>query len=149
MTSKILKKALSLMLCLVLAVALAVPCFAQGNTQVVATYTEDFGNGITAVTTITQTVTRSSLTRTKASNYYASGQYIGQASLAASFYYDGSTARATGASGTGSGANGWSYGGQSTGTSGNRAYLNATLSNGSRSVPVSLSLTCSPSGSIS
>ena len=115
----------------------------------IASYTEDLGNNITVVVTITQTVTRSTTTTTKAHDYYYDGQYIGRAALSASFYYDGSIARATGASGTGSGSNGWSYGGQSTGTSGNRAYLNATLSNGSRSVPVNLSLTCSPSGSIS
>ena len=149
MTGKILKKALSFMLCLTLAVALAAPCFAQGNERVIASYSEDLGNGITAVTTITQTVTRSTTSTTKATNYYSGGQYIGQAALYGSFYYDGSIARATGASGAGSGANGWSYGGQSTGTSGNRAYLNATISSGSHSVPVSLSLTCSPSGNIS
>lgn len=149
MTNKILKKTISLFLCLLMTAMLALPCFAQGNERVIATYTEDLGNGITAVTTITQTVTRSTTSTTKAVNYYSGGQHIGQAALYGSFYYDGSTARATEAIGTGSGSNGWSYGGQSTGTSGNRAYLNATLSNGSRSVPVSLSLTCSPNGSIS
>ncbi len=149
MASKIIRKTFSLLLCLALTVALAIPCFAQDNEHVIASYTEDLGNNITVVVTITQTVTRSTTTTTKAHDYYYDGQYIGRAALSASFYYDGSTARATEAIGTGSGSNGWSYGGQSTGTSGNRAYLNATLSNGSRSVPVSLSLTCSPSGSIS
>lgn len=149
MKNRIWKKVFSLMLCFVLTVALAVPCFAQGNERVIASYTEDLGNGITSVTTITQTVTRSTTSTTKTKDYYSSGQHIGRAALVASFYYDGSSARATLADGTGSGANGWSYGGQSTGTSGNRAYLNATLSDGSHNVPVSLSLTCSPSGNIS
>lgn len=149
MKRKFWKNLVSLLLCFLLAAAMAVPCFAQEHTQVIATYTEDLGNGITAVTTITQTVIRSTISRTKASNYYSSGQYIGQAALSASFSYNGSTAQATGASGTGSGANGWSYGGQRTWTSGSSAYLSATLSKGGASVPVSLSLTCSPSGSVS
>lgn len=145
------KKILSVVLVSLLMFVFAFSCFAQENEQVIKTYTENLGNGITAVVTITETngLTRSSKTHQISKEYYSSGTYIGVAALTASFYYDGSTARATGASGAGAGANGWSYGGQSTGTSGNRAYLNATLSNGSRSVPVSLSLTCSPSGSIS
>lgn len=149
MKRKFWKNLVSLLLCFLLAAAIAVPCFAQEHTQVIATYTEDLGNGITAVTTITQTVTRSTISRTKASNYYSSGQYIGQAALSATFSYNGSTAQATGASGTGSGANGWNYGGQNTWTSGSSAHLSATLSKGGTRVPVSLSLTCSPSGSVS
>lgn len=149
MKRKFWKNLVSLLLCFLLAAAIAVPCFAQEHTQVIATYTKDLGNGITAVTTITQTVTRSTISRTKASNYYSSGQYIGQAALSASFSYNGSTAQATEASGTGSGANGWNYGGQRTWTSGSSTYLSASLSKGGASVPVSLSLTCSPSGSVS
>lgn len=145
------KKIFSVVLASLLTFVFAFSCFAQDNERVLKTYTEDLGNGITAVVTITENygLTRGSKTHSITKDYYSDGTYIGVAALTASFYYDGSTARATGASGTGSGSNGWSYGGQSTGTSGNRAYLNATLSNGSRSVPVSLSLTCSPSGSIS
>ena len=145
------KKIFSVILASLLTFVFALSCFAQDNERVLKTYTEDLGNGITAVVTITESsgLTRGSKTHTLSKEYYSSGTYIGNAALMASFYYDGSTSRATGAGGAGSGANGWSYGGQSTGTSGNRAYLNATLSNGSRSVPVSLSPTCSPSGSIS
>ena len=145
------KKIFSVVLASLLTFVFAFSCFAQDNERVLKTYTEDLGNGITAVVTITENygLTRGSKTHSITKDYYSDGTYIGVAALTASFYYDGSTARATGASGTGSGSNGWSYGGQSTGTSGNRAYLNATLSNGSRSVPVNLSLTCSPSGSIS
>lgn len=145
------KRLFSLGLVSLLMLVFAFSCFAQDNERVLKTYTEDLGNGITAVVTITENygLTRGSKTHSITKDYYSDGTYIGVAAMTASFYYDGSTARATGASGTGSGSNGWSYGGQSTGTSGNRAYLNATLSDGSRSVPVSLSLTCSPSGSIS
>lgn len=149
MKRKFWKNLVSLLLSFLLAATMAVPCFAQEHTQVIATYTEDLGNGITAVTTITQTVTRSTISRTKASNYYSSGQYIGQAALSASFSYNGSTAQATGASGAGSGSNGWSYGGQNTWTSGNSAYLSASLSKGGASVPVSISLSCDAHGNVS
>lgn len=145
------KKLFSLVVVSLLMFVFALSCFAQENERVIKTYTEDLGNGITAVVTITEadSLTRSTKTHSISKEYYSAGTYIGNAVLTANFYYDGSTARATGAGGAGSGANGWSYGGQSTGTSGNRAYLNATLSDGSHNVPVSLSLTCSPSGNIS
>lgn len=138
-----------LLMFFLLAAATAAPCLAQENTQVIATYTEDLGNGITAVITITQTVSRSTINQTKSGQYYSSGQYIGQAALAATFFYNGSTSQATGASGVGSGANGWRYGNQSTWTSGSTAYLSATLSKGGASVPVNLSLSCDENGVVS
>ena len=100
MKRKFWKNIFSLLMCFLLAIAAAVPCFAQENNQVVTTYTEDLGN-------------------------------------------------ATGADGTGTGINGWSYGGQSTWTSGNSAHLSATLSKGSVSVPVSISLSCDAHGNVS
>ena len=59
MKRKFWKNIFSLLMCFLLAIAAAVPCFAQENNQVVTTYTEDLGNGITVVTTIAKTVTRS------------------------------------------------------------------------------------------
>lgn len=145
------KKLFSLALVSLLMFVFAFSCFAQESKRVVDTYTENLGNGVTAVVTITEidNLARSSKAHQISKEYYSGGTYIGAAILNASFTYNGSTAQATAASGAGSGSNGWSYGGQSTGTSGNRAYLNATLSNGGRRVPVNLSLTCSPSGNIS
>ena len=136
MKRKFWKNIFSLLMCFLLAIAAAVPCFAQENNQVVTTYTEDLGNGITVVTT-------------KTKDYYSGGQKIGRAALYGSFSYNGSTAQATGADGTGTGINGWSYGGQSTWTSGNSAHLSATLSKGSVSVPVSISLSCDAHGNVS
>lgn len=52
MKRKFWKNIFSLLMCFLLAIAAAVPCFAQENNQVVTTYTEDLGNGITVVTTI-------------------------------------------------------------------------------------------------
>lgn len=94
-------------------------------------------------------MTRSTTSTTKTKDYYSGGQKIGRAALYGSFSYNGSTAQATGADGTGTGINGWSYGGQSTWTSGNSAHLSATLSKGSVSVPVSISLSCDAHGNVS
>ena len=130
MKRKFWKNIFSLLMCFLLAIAAAVPCFAQENNQVVTTYTEDLGNGITVVTTIAKTVTRSTTSTTKTKDYYSGGQKIGRAALYGSFSYNGSTA-------------------QSTWTSGNSAHLSATLSKGSVSVPVSISLSCDAHGNVS
>ena len=65
MKRKLWKNIFSILMCFLLATAIAVPCFAQENNQVITTYTEDLGNGITVVTTITKAVTRSTTSTTK------------------------------------------------------------------------------------
>ena len=87
MKRKFWKNIFSLLMCFLLAIAAAVPCFAQENNQVVTTYTEDLGNGITVVTTIAKTVTRSATSTTKTKDYYSGGQKIGRAALYGSFSY--------------------------------------------------------------
>ena len=83
------------------------------------------------------------------SHYQKQTAWPGVATLYASFYYDGSSASATAASGAGAGSNGWSYGDQKTWTSGNGAYLNATLSKNGTFIPVSLALRCDARGNVS
>ena len=86
MKRKFWKNIFSLLMCFLLAIAAAVPCFAQENNQVVTTYTEDLGNGITVVNpTIAKTVTRSATSTTKTKDYYSGGQKIGRAALYGSF----------------------------------------------------------------
>lgn len=125
--------------------------FAQENKQANKVYTEDLGNGISATVTLSEvnTMTRSAKTYSIAKEYYKDGSYIGNAVLYASFSYNGSTAEATAASGAGTGAGGWNYGGQSTWISGSSAYLSASLSKGGTTVPVNLSLHCDAYGNIS
>ena len=105
----------------------------------------------TVVVTLSETngIARSSRTHSVTKEYYKDGAYIGAATLYASFYYDGSSSSATAASGAGAGSNGWSYSGQSVWTSGNSAYLNATLSRNGTFIPVSLSLCCDAYGNVS
>ena len=149
MKNRLRKKVASLIMCVMIGMTLSIPCFAQDSDRVIATYTENLGNGITAITTITQTVTRSSTSTTKTKDFYSSGQYIGRAALQGSFSYNGSTSQATGANGVGSGANGWSYGDQNTWISGNSAYLSAALSKSGTRVPVNISLSCDAYGNVS
>ena len=149
--SKHMKKKFITMVCIaVMVFALALPCFAENDTKIISTYTENLGNGISAVVTIEETTVqgRSAKTYSKSENYYSGGTYIGRAVLTATFSYNGLTSSATGASGSGIGSNGWSYGGQSTWTSGKSAYLSATLSNGGTNIGVSISLICDANGNV-
>ena len=132
-----MKKKFITMVCIaVMVFALALPCFAENDTKIISTYTENLGNGISAVVTIEETTVqgRSAKTYSKSENYYSGGTYIGRAVLTATFSYNGLTSSATG--------------GQSTWTSGKSAYLSATLSNGGTNIGVSISLSCDANGNV-
>ena len=139
------------MVSLLLIFAFSISSFAAENEKVIKTYTEDMGNGITAVVKISEveSMARTTARKNISKSYYSGSTYIGTAVLTATFNYNGSTSSAVSASGSGSGANGWSYSGQSTHTSGKSAYLTASLKNGSKTVGVSLSLTCDANGNVS
>lgn len=154
---KRIRTALCAVLCSVLT---AMPAFATGednsptaaaSTTVWTKASEIMQDGVTVVVTLSETngIARSSRTHSVTKEYYKDGAYIGAATLYASFYYDGSSSSATAASGAGAGSNGWSYSGQSVWTSGNSAYLNATLSRNGTFIPVSLSLCCDAYGNVS
>ena len=103
-----MKKKILTMICVtVMVFALALPCFAESSTKIISTYTENLGNGISAVVTIEETTVqgRTAKTYSKSENYYSGGTYIGRAVLAATFSYNGLTSSATGASGSGIGSN--------------------------------------------
>ena len=143
--SKHMKKKFITMVCIaVMVFALALPCFAENDAKIISTYTEDMGNGISAVVTIEEITARgrTSKTYSKSESYYNGGAYIGRATLTATFSYNGLTSSATSASGCGISSNGWSYGGQRTWTSGKNAYLSAVLSSGGGNVGVNISLSC-------
>lgn len=151
MVKKIIPKAFALTTAFIMTFVFSITCFAAENEKILASYTEDLGNGITAVVTITETESfaRSAKKQSISKGYYFGSTYIGAAALTAAFNYDGSTSRAVEAVGNGSGANGWSYSGQSTRTSGKTAYLTASFKKSGKTVPVSLSLTCDANGNIS
>lgn len=150
MKNKLIKVLASALLCVTLTMIAAFSCSAQESKTV--TYTEDLGNGFTAVVTITDKTTvwaRGMGSRSISKDYYHDGSFIGAAVLYGQFNYNGSSSSAISARGSGSGANGWTYSGQKVWTSGNGAYLNATLSKNGTYVPVSLSLHCDANGNVS
>ena len=127
-----MKKLVSLAIAAILVFVLAVPAFAlEPETQVIDLGTVDLGNGVSyhTVLTIENSALRAS---------------VKKGSITRDFSY-----YATGASGSGIGSNGWSYGGESSWCSGNTANMSATFSKGSASVPVSATLSCSPTGALS
>ena len=77
------------------------------------------------------------------------GRHVGTMVLNGEFYYDGSTARATGASKSYSTASGWSYSGGDAKTSGASVSVSGSFDSGSKHCAVDMTLTCSPSGELS
>lgn len=147
-----MKKVISILLCAVFAVTAAVPCFAQGTEEPSVTtysYTEDLGDGFTLETTVevSTSLARSSRGASKTAEIKHYGTIVGVAVLKATFNYDGSTSSAASSSGVYSTASGWSFSGSSTWCYDATAYLSTTLT-GSSNYPISLSLTCTPSGAI-
>lgn len=147
-----MKKVMPLFLCLVMMFAFPFGVLADGwGKETSATYVTYLEDDITVVTTVSWSETTARATRygTASSNYYSGGTYIGNVVLYGNFYYDGTTSYVVNTGGSASTASGWTYSGQSTWGSGRTAYLQASLSNGSKTVPVSLSLTCDANGNLS
>lgn len=112
----------------------------------------DLGDGFYVVETITQyPLTRSGETArgSKTASLYQGSALVGTATLAASFDISGSAAKATTAGISGTGANGWTYARGTTRCSGNTAYGTAFFKSGSTEKPLSISLSCSPDGTVS
>ena len=134
-----MKKFFAVCISLLMLIVVAVPCYAAPQREIVSETTTTLANGIECTTTI---YWEASSTRASTRNggvdqsYSYGGKTIAIVRLTASFTYNGTTATATSASGEHSVASGWT------------AHLTATVS-GPVSFPVSLSLTCSPSGTLS
>lgn len=79
------------------------------------------------------------------------GAVVAEVTLSASFSYDGTTtAKVVSASSSHSTSNGWSYKSESISKSGGTAKLTAKLTKLlTGEIPISISITCSPSGQIS
>lgn len=112
------------------------------------------GLGEVTVTTVTQVqeagMRSSQKSASKARKFEYDGKEIATVTLKATFGYDGSDAWVISASGTKSISSGWSYSGQSIDKDGGSVSLTATLSKGiGMKVPVEITMTCSPSGTIS
>ena len=78
------------------------------------------------------------------------GVEIGKVTLSATFGYDGKTAWVEDMDSSHSTSGSWSYGSEKISTSGGTATLTAKLTNlFDGTIPVNISMTCTPSGSIS
>ncbi len=142
-------KRISAFLCLVaLVIALAVPAAAlEPQGQII-----DLGDGFYMVVTVDQYTTYSNgdmVYGSTSGDYYYSGTKIGTATLNASFDISGSTAVAKVAILSGSGMNGWTFQNGGTRCSGNKATGTPRFTSGSIQKNFTLTLTCSPDGTVS
>lgn len=112
----------------------------------------DLGDGFYLVEVITQSpMTRAgdTVSGRKTGYLYQGSTQIGTATLTATFDITSSTVRATDATISGTGSNGWSYTRGTTRLIGNKATGTAYFKSGSTEKSVTVSLTCSPDGTLS
>lgn len=147
-----MKRKFSMVLALVLLVSsMALPTCAVEPVREVQTITTEFGEfQIETTLLVYDTVLYSNTVRTdKKQVVKFNGKTVGEVTLTATFGYDGSSAWVISADGSHVTYSGWSYGSESISKSGRKAKLTAKLTHSGDSIPVSISMTCSPSGQIS
>lgn len=142
-------KRISALLCAaMMLVSLLTPAMAAESKEEII----DLGDGFYAVVTVEQgPMTRAgdTVNGSKTAKVYNGSTVIGTVLLAAKFDISGATARATVATITGTGQNGWSYDHGTTSLSGNKASGTAYFKSGSTTKSLTLTLTCTPDGTIS
>lgn len=142
-------KRISALLCAaMMLVSLLTPAMAAESKEEII----DLGDGFYAVVTVGQSpMTRAddTVNGSKTAKVYNGSTVIGTVLLAAKFDISGATARATVATITGTGQNGWSYDHGTTSLSGNKASGTAYFKSGSTVKSLTLTLTCSSDGTIS
>ena len=141
---------MAVLFCLIFTMALP----AGAASQVVCetkTVTTVYGDIEVEETLVVYSMARSNTkSASKHQTYRDGGKVIAEVTLNASFGYDGKTAWVVSANTSRTTYNGWTYGSESIKKSGNTASVSAMLRNSnSYDTPVSISMTCSPSGSIS
>lgn len=147
-----LKKKISALLCMLLLVSCTIlPASAVEMKQNVQVFYMDSGN--IQVETVLIIHDSQMLAHSKSADikrtYKSDGKVIAEVTLSATFGYDGKDAWVISADGSHVTYSGWSYGSESISKSGRKAKLTAKLTHSGDSIPVSISMTCSPSGQIS
>lgn len=114
-------------------------------------HTESGDYEIEITTVIYNSATRSnSRSAAKEGEIKYNGKVLARVTLSATFGYDGKTAWVSNASGSHTTYDGWSYLGENISKSGGTATLTAALFKVTEgTVPVNISMTCSPTGQIS
>ena len=148
-----MKKNITLMavlFCLIFTMALPVGAASQVVCET-TTVTTVYGDIEVEETLVIYTNLRSNTKSVdKTSTYRQGGSVIAEVTLNATFGYDGKTSWVVSASGSHTTYGVWSYNNERITKSGGTARLSATLNAPlSQGVSVNISLTCSPSGSIS
>lgn len=148
-----MKKNLTLMavlFCLIFTMALPVGAASQvvSETETVVTVCGDFEIEETLV--VYSAARSSTKSASKSQTIKYDGVVIANVTLNATFGHDGKTAWVVSANTSRTTYNGWTYGSENISKSGNTASVSAMLRNSNaRNTPVNISMTCSPSGSIS
>lgn len=144
---------LSILALLVCALSIPASAFAVENTRTTEIiYVEGLGEvEVTTITKVQNSLVRSSQkSASKTKEFTYDGQVVATVTLKATFGYDGSSAWVVSATGSQNISSGWTYKNQSIDKSGNSATLTATLSKGiGVKTPVEITMSCSPSGTIS
>ena len=138
----------ALLLAALLAATLVTPASAAESERTVI----DLGNGFYVVETIIpgpMTRAGDSTAGTKMATRYQGSTLIGTATLVAVFDISGSTAKATMASVSGTGSNGGAYSRGTTSCSGNTAYGTAYFTYSGVERNLTITLSCSPDGTLS
>ena len=153
-----MRKSIAFLLCtIILCGMITQTSHAAAVETVQTTSIEPLSDGITIETTLTihQSLLRNNSKRAALESVYKdNGTIIATVTLDATFGYDGTTAWVVSASASHWVASGWSYESQSLSTTGSTARVTATLKKwllfiSIASVPVDISLKCSPNGTIS
>lgn len=142
-----MKRFVSMLCAAFLVCSLTIPAFAAEDDRAVI----DLGGGFYMVEQISYQIgprDENLVYSRKVGTAYYNNTQVGTATLAASFDISGSTAEATSASISGNGLNGGAYENGSTRCSGNKAIGTATFSYGGVSRSLTLTLTCTPGGSV-
>lgn len=140
---------------MVLLFAFALMCFpvttyaANEDTVDTYRYEEDLGNGFTAETVLVMNPARSERGAYKQKIIKHDGRQIASVTLDAIFYYNGSTSRVVSYKYEKDMSFGWLYTRHNIVTSGGRVTLTADLVSAIGTVPISISMYCTPAGVIS
>lgn len=146
-----MKKLVSFALCVMMLCAAALPAeAAQSDDQNISvTVSEDGRLEIITVLELSNSVLRTSRTAHKTSYVNYDGERVAEVTLSATFGYDGDEAWVVEAEGDSVTYDGWRYGSERIRESGGTVSLSAKLSHATEgTVPVNISMTCSPDGTI-
>lgn len=146
-----MKKLVSFALCVMMLCAAALPAGAapSDDQNISVTVSEDGRLEIITVLELSNSVLRTSRTAHKTSYVNYDGERVAEVTLSATFGYDGNEAWVEESESDYETYDGWRYGSERIRESGGTVSLSAKLSHATEgTVPVNISMTCSPDGTI-